>query len=578
MNPPSEASQGRLDWLWIALSAGLLFFFALGRAPLGNPDEGRYAEIPREMVASGDWVTPRLNGVAYFEKPPLVYWFVALALKTFGSGEAALRATPALFGILGLLLTYAVTRGVLNRIAALWTSVVLGTSIFYFALARLLLIDMAVSVLIGSTLCSFLLAVREPVGRRRRLLFWGVYVSAALATLAKGLIGFLLPGAVMFFWLLLFDQWHRLRPFYLPTGLLLFFAIAVPWHLLAAARNPTWAHYYFVHEHWERFTTTTHGRFRPWWFFTPIAVTGCFPWIGFLPGALRATLAGGWRARKDHADLWFFVVWAAFIFIFFSVSKSKLPPYILPVFPPIAVLLGGGLAHTTATGSHGNGGFIAFATSAVALTGAFVVVLVRPDLVSMDMDQASALRPTVTVAGAILMLGALFALMVGRRSGTRAALAVVAVIAFLFNATIGFATGDIQPAGTKEIARYMKEQVPADAPVYHYHDFFHDFTFYAERFVGTVEFHGDEMELLNDEAAQRSGRFLNEEEFRARWNGPERVFALVRKKKLAETRMAFAVQRKAHPNARPPVLIDRECRAHLMRETANYCLFSNRSN
>ena len=140
------------DLLLLTLAFGALFFFRLGSYPLSNPDEGRYAEIPREMVASGDYVTPRLNGVVYFEKPPLVYWTTAVCLKLFGPSEWSMRATPALFALAGVLLTYAAARRLHGREAGLLAAAVLGTSILWFAIARIMLLDMAVSVLMSATL------------------------------------------------------------------------------------------------------------------------------------------------------------------------------------------------------------------------------------------------------------------------------------------------------------------------------------------------------------------------------------------------------------------------------------------
>ena len=182
--------------------------------------------------------------------------------------------------------------------------IVQGTSILYLALAHLLNIDMGVSVLMSATLFCFILAICEERGRPATLLFLGMYAAAALATLSKGLIGFLLPGAVMFLWLLVLREWKWLRPFYLVAGLVLFLAIAVPWHLLVARANPGWAHFYFIHEHFERFTDKGHGRYQPDWYFIPILILGLFPWTGFVWSAFRAAL--GRRLvlpRREHKGL-----------------------------------------------------------------------------------------------------------------------------------------------------------------------------------------------------------------------------------------------------------------------------------
>ena len=146
----------------------------------------------------------------------------------------------------------------------------LGTSVLYMALTRVLILDLAVAVLLSATLVCFILAVGEPPGARRRWLLYGLYAGAALATLTKGLIGVLLPGAVMFLWLLLLGQWRRLRPLHLPSGILIFLALGAPWHVLAAVRNPSWARFYFVYEQWQRFLTTHgHDRYGPWFYFIP---------------------------------------------------------------------------------------------------------------------------------------------------------------------------------------------------------------------------------------------------------------------------------------------------------------------
>ena len=305
-NPSPSTVLWRRDLVALTAVFGILYFLALGHAPLANPDEGRYAEIPREMVATGDWVTPRLDGINYFEKPPLLYWMVAASLRIFGPHEAAVRAIPALAGLGGILLTYAAARRLYGRDAGLWSAMVLGTSALYYAHTHILIIDLVMAVLMAAMLFCFILGVAEPPGSRRRWLFYGLYASAALATLTKGPIGFLVTGAVMFLWLLIFGQWKRLRPMYLPSGVLLYLALATPWHVLVAARNPSWAQFYFVHENWQRFLDPG-DRKGAWWYFIPVVLLGLFPWTGFLWSAVRDTCAGGWARRRERADGWFLI-------------------------------------------------------------------------------------------------------------------------------------------------------------------------------------------------------------------------------------------------------------------------------
>ena len=558
MTEPVSSPSWSRDLLLLALMLGLLFGFRLGSHPLANPDEGRYAEIPREMLAAGEFVTPRLDGVPYFEKPPLMYWAVAACLQVFGPNEWAVRAAPALFALGGVLLAYAAGRRLYGREAGLLAAGVLGTSLLYFALTRLLTLDMAVSVLMSATLFCFILGVRAPPGAHRRWLFYGLYASAALATLTKGLIGFLVTGAVMFLWLLVFNQWKRLRPFYLPTGALLFLAIAAPWHLLAAARNPEWPRFYFIHEHWERFVSTGHKRYEPWWFFLPIVCAGLFPWIGFLWASLRGALAGGWARRKENADAWFLVLWAAFVLLFFSASQSKLIPYILPVFPPVAVLIGAWLARTaaenTSTGLRTAFGLFAFLCGLLAV--ALCVAVLKPGVIRVP-SQAELLRPYAFGMAAVLLLGGVAAPWAARVHGLRAGLLTLLSTSLGFYLILMLAAPSIQRPGTKALALQAAALIQPGDRVYHYHAFFHDFTFYARRTVGTVTYQ-DELELPFLDPAVRAACFIDDAGLRRQWTGPERIIILARKQDLWE------------------LFADPAFRYHLLGEDENHYLFSNR--
>lgn len=557
---PSSASPfapWSRDLALLALVFGTLIFFVLGRSPLANPDEGRYAQIPREMLAADDWVTPRLNGIPYFEKPPLVYWTVGLAIKLFGPGELSARATPALFGLGGILLTYAAARRLYGRVAGLAAAAVLGTSLLYFALSRVLLLDMAVSVLMSATLFCFILGIREPAGGRRRWLFYGLYASAALATLTKGLIGFLVTGAVMFLWLLIFNQWKRLRPLHLPTGLLLFFAIAAPWHVFAAQRNPEWAHFYFVHEHWERFTTTGHDRFEPWWYFAPVLLLGLFPWTGFLWQSVRSALAGGWERRRENADAWFLVLWVAFVFLFFSKSQSKLIPYILPVFPPLAVLIGSWLAQCETGAAPGRlrVGLRIFAFLCGVLGMAVLGYVLKPGAIR-DPAQALALRPFGIALATILIFGGIGAAWAGRVRGVASAVGTMIATMAGFFLVLALATPALQRASTRDLAAIVRERSRPEERVYHYWAFFHDFVYYTQRPVGLVSYI-DELEVQFISAEERADRFIDDAELRRRWKETPRTWLVLRKR---DSTALFK---------------DRGFRYHLIAETRGHYLLSN---
>ena len=562
--PPAKVPSYGRDLLILAVVFGVIYFMGLGRAALMNPDEGRYGEIPREMVASGDWVTPRLDGVNYFEKPPLGYWVTAVCLSVFGEGETSARAMTALFGLGGVLLTYAAVRKVHGRIAGVASAVVLGSSVFYFAMARVLTLDLAVSVLMSATLLMFTLAVREEPGVRRRWFFYGLYAGSALATLTKGLIGFLLTGAVMFLWLLIFNRWKKLKPLYLPTGILLFLAIAAPWHFLAAHRNPTWAQFYFVDQQWNRFTTTEHMRWGPWWYFIPVIILGLFPWIGFLWGALWETLGAGWSKREENAQAWYYITWAGFMFLFFSKSQSKLVPYILPVFTPLAILIGcwiskrweGETPTRTRFGIRTRLGLSIFTFFCGLLAFAALIAVFKTGILK-EPGQAEALRPIACAIAAILIIGGVTAAWAERILSVRAGLITLCATTLGFYLVLPLAVPYVKP-GTKELALAVKKEAAPDDIVLHYHDFFQDFFYYADRFTGTVEFHGDEVELQNDPAAAKSGAFMDEAHFRSIWNGSRRVWVVSKTKNTAG------------------LFSDPSFHYHLIEQSSGYCLFSNR--
>ncbi len=327
----------RQDLLVLTLIFGTAFFQFIGKLPLMDPDEGRYSEIPREMLERGDFVTPTLNYVKYFEKPPLHYWLNALSMSLFGETEFAGRFPGALCGLLTVLFTYYVGWKLFGRREGFIAALILGSSTGFLIQGRMNLTDMTLTFCMSASIGCFLLASR-PDERNKGLHYYLFYIFAALAVLAKGLIGLVLPGGVIFLYMLFCRRWSLLKDMRLPTGMLLFLAVAAPWFVLVSLRNPEFAHFFFIHEHFQRFLTTVHGRYQPIWFFIPILLLTMLPWSFFVPQAcMRA-----WRGRKENVGdvLLFLLVWAGFIFLFFSKSNSKLIPYILPVFAPLALLVG----------------------------------------------------------------------------------------------------------------------------------------------------------------------------------------------------------------------------------------------
>ncbi len=333
----AKIGSARKDLALLALIFGTAFFQFLGKFSLMEPDEGRYSEIPREMLERGDFITPLLNYVKYFEKPPLHYWLNAISMSIFGENEFATRLPGALCGLLTVLFTYHVGRKLFGRREGLLAALILGSATGFLIQGRINLTDMTLTFCMSASIGCFLLASR-PDESRKGLYYYLFYVLAALAVLAKGLIGLVLPGGVIFLYMLICRRWSLLKEMRLLTGIPLFLAVAAPWFVLVSQRNSEFVQFFFIREHFQRFLTKVHGRYQPIWFFIPILLLTMLPWSFFVPQALMQA----WRGRKEKGGdvLVYLILWAVFIFLFFSKSNSKLIPYILPVFAPLALLVG----------------------------------------------------------------------------------------------------------------------------------------------------------------------------------------------------------------------------------------------
>ncbi|MBO4707845.1 MAG: glycosyltransferase family 39 protein [Elusimicrobiaceae bacterium] len=319
----------------------ILYFWNIGGYGLMNPDEGRYAEIPREMLESGDYFTPRLNQVLYFEKPPLYYWFTAASFAIFGQNEFGARFTSVVMGLLSILLTWFVARKFEGEDTANLSALILGTSGLFFALSRVNIIDMTLSALLTLALFSFYIFYKE--NKKRWLYIF--YVALALATLAKGLIGIVLPGGVIFFFMLFTRDWKILKRLFLTPAILIFFLICVPPFYMVCKKNPDFFYFFFIQEHFLRYATKMHDRYQPFWFFIPVIIGGLFPWTAGLFTNIKNYL------NKQQINL-YLILWIVIITLFFSASSSKLIPYILPVFPPLAILIAKNILSLTESGQE----------------------------------------------------------------------------------------------------------------------------------------------------------------------------------------------------------------------------------
>lgn len=315
----------------------LLYVLPLPITPLMEPDEGRYSAIPSEMNATGDYVTPRLKEAVYFEKPPLCYWATAIAFRIFGENEFSSRIFAALCAWGCILLVYRMGIFFHDVKTGLYAAAVLTTFLFQAAIGRINILDMPLAFLVCMAIWS---GFRYLAGdERRKIRLYMVYFFCSLAFLAKGLIGIVFPFGVLVVWLFLSRRWRESFALFSPVGILVFTAVSMPWLLLVQQANPDFFRFFFIQEHLLRYATRMHDRYQPFYFYLPIILAGTLPWCAFLPEAMR-----NFRQRKEgffsRQELCFTWTWIFLILLFFSVSSSKLIPYIAPIFPPISLIVG----------------------------------------------------------------------------------------------------------------------------------------------------------------------------------------------------------------------------------------------
>lgn len=521
--------SSRLSWLWIAPLLALWFTLFLGNRPFASPDEGRYVEIPREMVVSGDYVTPRLNGVKYFEKPPLFYWLQAASIKIFGIHEWSMRLWCVFFGILGCVGTYLFGRRFYGSRVGMAACLILAMSPLYYALSRLIILDMAMTTLVSLSLFSFLLAVHTPPGIQRRLWAWAFYACSAFGVLTKGLMALAISGPVILIWALTTGRWKDLWPAYIPSGTLLFLAIAAPWHILASLKNPEFAYKYFIVEHFLRYTTSIHMRTQPLLFFVPVLLLGFFPWISLLGSAIRDGLKSDFTKEQRGITL-FLLIWAGWTFGFFSISNSKLVPYILPCFPPLAVILGAYWIkiHQPEHADAAHRSVLIFAgLSGILSIGGLTTLWMMPQLI----DHRPYLWIDFTVlTGAFLFLGtaAIFFLY---QSHVRSALTTIPLAALILVISLIRLMPELQRPSIKPLAQVIQTHKNPSDIVGSYKAYYQDFPVYVDQIVTVIDAKG-ELEF-GCEVEDCTQWMLDEKKFLQLWRGKRRLLIIARSTEIA---------------------------------------------
>lgn len=476
--------------LWLLAVVAILWFANLDYRHLAQPDEGRYAEIPREMLASGDWLTPRLNGLKYFEKPALQYWATAAAFRLFGEHEWSARLWTALTGFLGIVLVCFTGWRVFGAQAGLYAGLVLGSSLLYVLAGHIITLDMGITFFMTLGLAGFLLAL-QPAASARENRFWihTAWAALALAVLSKGLIGLALPGATLVIYTLIQRDWALWKRLHLVSGLALFAAISAPWFVAVTLANPEFFGFFFIYEHFGRFLDMHHGRYQPWWSFVPILLAGILPWLTLMPDALVRAWKPDHPDKRAFQPKRFLLIWIVFIYVFFTLSNSKLPFYILPIFPALAMLMGQRLTQISGSTLFWHSTLIALLAAASLAFAPWVAHLGSPET-----PQAlyAAYAPWISAAAAVWLLGTLVSLYLFQRESVRRGISVIAVSSLLAAQLLASGFEALSPSySAYRIAGQVKPYLKPGSPFYSVGMYDQTLPFYLKRTFTLVGYQGE---------------------------------------------------------------------------------------
>ncbi len=338
-------SAARIGWaILIAATLYVCYFSHLGAIGFVGPDEPRYAWVARDMVETGDWVTPHLYGKPWFEKPPLFYWGAALCFKLFGVSEATARLPSAISALLATLVMAWLALRLYGAETARWLLLLLPTTVGMIGFSHAAATDMPFSGML--TIAMVAAAVLLGLTRNENtsiiprtpwltLVLFGFFLG--LAVLAKGPAAIILCGGAVFFWALFTKRWRDALRLLHPVAIATFCLTALPWYILCARRNPGFFRIFIIKHNFQRYLTPEFQHIQPFWFYIPILLLALAPWIALLLPVGMAS-RGLQREQLRTSPNLLFLTWTGFTFLFFSASKSKLPGYVLPAVPPIVIL------------------------------------------------------------------------------------------------------------------------------------------------------------------------------------------------------------------------------------------------
>jgi len=486
-----------------------LFFAGLGRLPLLEPDEGRNAEVAREMLVSGDWITPHYNTLAYLDKPAVFFWLVAGSFKIAGISEYAARLPSALMAMGTMLLTWFLAGGMLGGSAGLRAAIVWATMPLTIIFARTVIFDMTLTFLVTLAMAAFWLA--SSCDFRRAWLEMAMFAACGIATITKGPVGFLLPLLSILVYQALRGRLGELKRIRWGLGIIVFLIVTLPWFAAVSMRNPDFPSYALWQESLRRFTTGSAHRGGSVFYYLPVFLGGLLPWSLFLILVIWNRIRRWKELLYDtNKPVLFSLSWAGLIFVFFTISRSKLPAYVLPATVPLSILMAHAWGELDAAANENTRRPDWMAAGFAALIGTGLLVALTAwkilDFVSIraravekiDPRVLDLLKPTLLYTGLILAaMGILGRNLAERRNRQVLAHATFALLALTAPALLIRWLPPLRTYAEVSSSRRIADRILAspekDLPVYGFYYYRTGLPFYLRRPVSLVTSDGDEM-------------------------------------------------------------------------------------
>jgi len=322
--------------LTMLLIVGFSFY---GFPPLLPPDEGRYASIGAEMLRTHQFIVPHIDGVIYFEKPPLVYWLIAIAIKLFGTSTWAVRAFNPILSWFGVIITYICCIRIYDRKVAFIAACIIGANALYLAIGRILTLDAAVGFFINASILCFLTGLQPNAGKQRPYWFYAAYVLSGLAVMTKGLIGVIFPIMAIGLWVCFLKQWKQVRSFRIVSGLIIVAIIAVPWIVLTQLQHHSFFYQYVIRQQFLRFLTKADDRYVSLLQYCAMVIISLLPFVFLLPQSIKRIFVHKYTNLVERQNDLFFFIWGVSIVVFFALSSSMLFTYLVTIVVPFSVLM-----------------------------------------------------------------------------------------------------------------------------------------------------------------------------------------------------------------------------------------------